>query len=33
MLLRHKSRRAAFVVGAWFALVAHAAVWIWLSSA
>jgi len=29
LLLRHKSRRAAFVVAAWFALAMHAAAWTW----
>ena len=28
-LLRHKTRHASFVLGAWFALLAHGALWAW----
>jgi uncharacterized membrane protein YsdA (DUF1294 family) len=28
-LLRHKTRHASFVLGAWFALLAHGALWVW----
>jgi uncharacterized membrane protein YsdA (DUF1294 family) len=28
-LLRHKTRHASFVLGAWLALLAHAAAWGW----
>lgn len=31
MLLRHKTRHASFVLGAWLALVAHAGAWWWLA--
>jgi uncharacterized membrane protein YsdA (DUF1294 family) len=30
VLLRHKTRKPSFVSGAWGALAAHAAVWIWI---
>lgn len=28
-LLRHKTRHAGFMLGAWFALLAHGALWVW----
>lgn len=28
-LLRHKTRHLSFVLGAWFALLAHGALWTW----
>ena len=28
-LLRHKTRQASFVLGAWLALLLHAAAWVW----
>ncbi len=30
MLLRHKTRHPAIVLGAWFALLLHAGFWAWL---
>lgn len=30
MLLRHKTRHPAIVLGAWFALLLHAGAWAWL---
>lgn len=31
-LLRHKTRHASFVLGAWFAMLVHVALWAWLAS-